>query len=363
MNKKIFAPILMMILPSFSPAAVELFNGGYVYRLQINAPSSESQNLPLTIQYRSRSVWATNLGFGWCADWTTQLEPLGDRRYRLRDCSGDLIFSDQSSPLGEGDRLLSRQGDELKTGLAGLWVFRRDGARLKFSRNGLLLERYNQNKIERFSYDGFDRLRQWQRSDFSIEFSYQGLQREARSLRVSGGKPILFTQRLGNLESVEMNGPTMYFEYDDLNNLNIIREGRLELERINYLREQDLVKSISNTSTHIDLKYRRQPDGSYAVDELVRQIGKQRVVYSYKSDGLLSKIQDASSQILFNYNQSARLTQVTTARGEKIDLVYDDRGRLQSLSTQNKNGESLAATTALQGALDQLAPFQGGLVL
>ncbi|MGE0761985.1 MAG: hypothetical protein AB7N80_01775 [Bdellovibrionales bacterium] len=375
MKNKYFTLLFMMIFPSLASAALDLLSGGYVYRLQIEVAMPSGPSLPLTIQYRSRTAWATNLGFGWCADWTTQLEILGDNRYRLRDCAGDLIFADLASPTGEGERFLSSQGDELRRGQGGLWVFRRNGTRLRFSRHGHLLQRWQNGQVETFAYDGFNRLREWKRAEGTILFSYPGVEREARAFGSLEARPTRLTQRAGNLSRIEAAKITFHFEYDEVNNLTVIREGRREIERIEYHREQDQVKSIytANNKQSLDVTYRAGASGSPQIQEVRKSRGLERLVYTYQPDGLLQRVRrmlfnEAQSpqrdeQTFFQYGPTSRLRSVTTHSGQKIEIRYDNRGRLQDFLMPREKGDTLAAATALQSALEHLAPLQGDLVL
>lgn len=373
MKIKTVSLFTILLCSHFSNAAVDLLTGGYVYRLNLDLPSPPGQaQVGLLIQYQSQSLWPSNLGFGWCADWTTQLEIQNEERYRLRDCRGDVLLVAQSSPKGFQSRFLSPLGDELKINAQGIWIFRKDGTRLRFNADGLLLERYKEGLPELFRYDGLKRLRVWQRTpNQNIVFSYSGVQRVARYIMLQGAPRVLLLQKDGNLVGVQREGEDQYrFEYDDLDNLTIIRfQGQLE-ESIEYDSTQDVVKSVHQIAQQESwhFSYRQNEIGQPFVQRVIRQNTLGQVFYQFQKPGLLSDLikkphaSPKTVQLQFRYDFDQNLSSILMSDGQQIQFEYNDHGQL----TEVKNRtflKSIALQSPLEMALQDLKPIEQDFVL
>ncbi len=217
----------------------------------------------------------------------------------------------------------------------------------------------------------------------------------------------------GDLIKVDLNKQIWLFQYDALHNLTEIKLPTGETTRITYHGAQDRTQSLKTdrgckesfsyveerqtlqleatkscpgqgTET-VKLKAaysgpRRQLErvawqkqderfgtknlskGSIIYDELGRLafyvMDDDLISYEYDASGGVAAITRGNSRVQFNYDPKGRLSQIITDQKNEINLKYDTSGRLQSLDES-----TLAVASALEAALENLLPIEGGLSL
>lgn len=299
--------LLMMILPHFSNAEVDLLTGAFEFRI----PQSE-------LHYNSRRTELSELGFGWCIQkdgscqasarpglgqgtivklnnqnltelilnkqkWLFKYDDLHNLS-EIKYPSGEVLKISYSETLDRVSSILPPDG------CGETFDYREESFRLRLSAKRRCAGRGEETikmTAEYFPSRRQVRSIQWRKSD-------RDGQRTAMS---TGG---LVYDDAGRLIQREDNGDRFTYVYDDL---GVITE---------VLRE-----------------YRR-------------------------ADGILAPLE----RTVFEYDPGLRLKRIVTPQKQEIDLNYDQSGRLQSLDE-----DTLAVALALRAALENLSPIEGGLAL
>jgi YD repeat-containing protein len=198
-------------------------------------------------------------------------------------------------------------------------------------------------------------------------------------------------QRQGrNLTGLKMGQRQWHFAYDEFHNLTEVMNPDRQRTLIVYDSVNDRVQSVhsstgcTETYTYISDRLRRMTDGTRQCPDQPAEAFKlaaeisgmgftaihwfkpgTRLSYRYGSAGQLQQVTrqrlDNEGQPIgfertrFAYDLNSRLKQITTPENLKIDFAYDSSGRLQSI-----DGGTLAIALALQAALENLSPFEGG---
>lgn len=358
MKTRIFPNLILTLLCLQAEAEVDLISGGYVQR--IDQPLTEELDATVRLNFRSRSTWITNLGFGWCGPWNAMIVPIGDQSFRFDDCESRLTFYPQASPAGGDPRMRSSQGDELRKDPKGYWVFKISGERLKFDPQGKILERWQNAMVETFEYDVLNRVRRWQSPMGLILFRYTGVSLQLSALQLNG-VVTSFRHAGEDLVAIRSRYRSFAFDYDDVHNLTVVREPGQLPTRIDYDSENDRVKQIQDSRkcmTRYEFRFPAKGEQNVITQTLCPGLppNTNETKLTLKRTGDRARLQSLVREIQgermhFLYGPDNRLMELRTTNLGSLTFQYDDTGSLLRIAGA---GDEVTQQRTLQLALESL---------
>lgn len=146
-------------------------------------------------------------------------------------------------------------------------------------------------------------------------------------------------------ESTDVNGNTVYYEYDsNTGKLTSMAAGN-QNDKINYTYNAvGLLKTVSQTVTNIVTGEEVNMLSEYTYDgDSLKQISHNGSVYSFEYDncGNVSNVKIGSQSLAqYSFNDIDQLGYILYGNGDRINYEYDSNGNITSVSTQMSGEET-----------------------